>query len=120
MTDLILEYGNSFPVVPNLSSEEIRLFNNVRHPNHYFSLCQNGDFIINKSFFDVSKRVLDVHRYDLVHINNEWKLIYPNTTSQDCCCCEHKDTVIDPNKNNILVILESPHKDEYCSCCFKP
>jgi hypothetical protein len=124
MTDLILEFNNLYLTIPldeqdQKKKSEEKLFKNISDSE--FFERQTNKLIIKRAFFDNIKRVPDVHRYDLVHINRAWKLIYPNSTSQDCCCCcEHKDTVIDPNKNNILVILESPHKDEYCSCCFKP
>ncbi len=120
MTDLILEYGNSFPVVSNLSQHEVALFNNVQYPPRYFNRCQNGDLIIESGFFDDSKKVPDVYRYDLVNINGQWELVYPNTSILAQPGCYHHDVDIDPNKNNILVILESPHKDEYCKKCFNP
>ena len=130
MTDLILEYSiNSFLPPISLTPNEVNLFSSATKSLYFEKLPKPStqydnpsyDFlIINNAFFDASKKVPDVYRYDLVNINGDWKLVYPNTLIPAQPSCYHHDVAIDPNKNNILVILESPHKDEYCKDCFKP
>lgn len=135
MTDLILEYGiNSFLAPIALKTpEEFNLFSLAskslyfdRLPKPSSDPTDNSEFLIIKSaFFDESKKVPDVYRYDLIFIH-KWTLVYPETRTPACCCdcsdCRQKypDKEINPNKNNIFVILESPHKDEYCKNFFKP
>lgn len=123
MAKLYLEYGkNSQPI--HLEDDEARLLQNSpnhRHLTHYFEKKSNGDFIVKKPFFYKSKKVSDVYRYDLRYIKKQWTLVFPNTRTPGCSCChKQRDISVDPTKNNILVILESPHKDEYCEKYLKP
>ncbi|MCX7093430.1 MAG: hypothetical protein NTY50_08300 [Methylobacter sp.] len=117
MTDLILEYGNNpnaYPRVQNLNQAEIALFNTTNQ-KIFFNINSNNDYIIQNGFFHNNKRVPDVYRYDLVKTNGSWELVYPNSVNnkaQPGCYC-YDITNIDPNKNNILIILESPHQHEY-------
>lgn len=57
---------------------------------------------IKSSFFDDTKKIKDVWRYDLSISGEELKL---DEFKDDKDICN--------TKNNILIILESPHKDEY-------
>lgn len=129
MTDLILEYGiNSFLAPIALKTpEEVNLFSLAskslyfdRLPKPSSDPTDNSEFLIIKSaFFDESKKVPDVYRYDLI-FTDKWTLVHPETrTSAYCCDCSDCRKKY-PDKNNILVILESPHKNEYCKEFFKP
>lgn len=125
MTDLILEYGNQpyprFSIKPN----EISLFPSTSFLP-YFSINSQSDLVVQSNFFN-NRDVSDVHRYDLRYdgIRRDWILVEPitNILTRDfvsqTCCCPPKDQAI-CSDNNILFILESPHKDEYCKGCFNP
>lgn len=125
MTDLILEHGSlPYPRIM-MDADEITLFKDV-NKSPFFGIDSNGDYQIKNRFF-LDKEVQDVYRYDLIRVNKKWKLVYPNSrklafSGESCLGCHsnYKDEAISPDKNNIIVILESPHKDEYCKDCFKP
>ena len=125
MVDLILEYGNrgQYPKIP-LTSNQVNLFCKSPLPP-YFDIDSTNDLIIKRAFF--YNQVEDIHRYDLRYINRKWILCKPNSStvaeffeSQTCCGNPRNlDRPISPDKNNILIILESPHMDEYCQACMK-
>ncbi|NOQ65187.1 MAG: hypothetical protein GQ582_11810 [Methyloprofundus sp.] len=98
--------------------EEVEVFKK----SDYLKIVGNK-LIIKAAFFDASKRVNDVHRYNLKFIHSKWELTKP--------CCgkitnneivkKYNETIFQCDKeitetldvNNILIILESPHKSEY-------
>lgn len=69
--------------------------------------------VIDASFFSESRVVKDEHRYDLKHQEGSWCLTHPG--GSDLAGIDVTPTHLDPrdSKNNIVLLLESPHKDEY-------
>lgn len=94
----------------------------------YFHQCVDRTFIVKEKFFRA--RIPDVYRYDLRYCNtkNEWVLCLPNSTGinnaskwQPKKLSDYKqnhythENPIENNESakNILIILESPHDEEY-------
>ena len=135
MADLILEFGCSSCYLQDINCGadcvfELRidlsqLFPSAP-PSNYFHQDINGTFNVKKDFF-YGKRIPDVYRYDLRYCKNKnkWALCEPNSTNaQQVVGNWVKKTIADykryekPIENdeaakNILIILESPHDDEY-------
>ena len=91
-------------------------------------LDKSGDTLIVKETFFIDKKVKDKWRYNLKY-NNDWHLTKPNGLPIICnpssgdFYLEDKDIQSDNLDDNIpviLVILESPHKDEYRDDDFFP
>ncbi|MFZ2449850.1 MAG: hypothetical protein WAW36_04955 [Methylovulum miyakonense] len=127
MTKLILEYDFPHKNI-DLTPNQTNLFPNPI-PNNlspYLNRNNDGDLVVTKKFFN-GKAVDDVHRYDLKYCNGEWMLFEPRSNNLATLKplsekpSKH-DRDITPNKaaNNILIILESPHKDEYDDDNFLP
>ena len=79
-----------------------------------------NQFIVKEKFF-IDKKVKDKWRYNLVN-NNGWKLIRANGNPIICASRSRsfhiRDKIITINEDDIpiiLIILESPHNDEYSS-----
>ena len=130
MADLILEFGCSPCYLQNIPcgadcTFELRidlnqLFKSAPAQN-YFHQTLNGTFKVKKDFFH-EKVVPDIYRYDLRFDQGQWQLFEPNSNPPlPASKWEKKDKNHVPNKiiennqdaKNILIILESPHKDEY-------
>ena len=77
-----------------------------------------------KNPFFEGKLVPNVWRYNLVWNKNKWELVNPQDGNTEVPKFYDKskfhDVEIRPSKNNILIILESPHKDEYTEKDFLP
>ncbi|POZ52887.1 hypothetical protein [Methylovulum psychrotolerans] len=140
MTELILEFGCNhcyllqfrYPSFCEYCTIELSIRikdknNTVKYilekgqESSYFNKNSNGSFTIKKDFF-YRKIVPDVYRYDLKFDNSvtEWKLYEPNTSiiAGDWVTKTSNDGYghpiqIQEDANNILIILESPHIEEY-------
>jgi hypothetical protein len=134
MADLILEFGCESCYLHDLDCGGNCVFPLNVSLNNSLSTLQktpysiqntNGSFTIKKEFFYPNKRVPDVYRYDLKFDFNicEWRLFEANKTGALVLAnlWEKKNSTNNDyqkisNKredNNILIILESPHDDEY-------
>ena len=132
MVDLILEFGcescylHDIDCGTNCIRElkiNLSLLFNHKLPSNFFSQNINDIFTVKKDFF-YRKRMPDVWRYDLKYCEDkgQWLLYEPNTddianqwvrrTTNDYCQYENP-IQNDEAANNILIILESPHDDEY-------
>lgn len=126
LAKLFLRYpvGNTIQVP--IDSKECSLFLNDDKTTIKTSTYLSGtkdSLTVEEAFF---KKVEDKYRYDLVYVNNKWILTKPYNSG---CPYENnkptkdnvnqndknidKDILLDNAKENILIILESPHKDEY-------
>lgn len=74
---------------------------------------EDRDLVVDASFFSESRVVKDEHRYDLRRQNGRWYLTRPG--GENLVGLGVVPTHLDPkgSKNNIVLLLESPHKDEY-------
>lgn len=126
MADLILEFGCESCYLHDLDCGGNCVFPlNVNLSQNSLSKLQQTPFTIKKEFFYPNKRVPDVYRYDLKFDFNicEWRLFEANKTGALVLAnpWEKKNSTNNDyqkisNKredNNILIILESPHNDEY-------
>jgi hypothetical protein len=127
MADLILEFGCAscylqdldcggnciFPLNASLNRKKL-------NKTQYSIKNSDGSFTIKKEFFSLDKQVPDVYRYDLKSKGGQWKLFEPNNIrlankwiSKTSTNNKYNTISKDKQKNNILIILESPHNDEY-------
>ncbi len=103
---LTLEYA-PWTINVSITAKEYGLFwdeNKNIKSSDYLEVTSAASLRIKSSFFYKDKRVEDKHRYNLMFINGKWKL---KRLSHD------KKITETPGENNILVILESPHRSEY-------
>lgn len=109
-------------VVIKLNETEEKLFNDKTNPllnikaKGYYSIKEN-ELTINKEFFSAEKRVKDVWRYELIKNGKEgYKLEILDHSECPFCRSNYNDKNPSNACSNIcLLIIESPHKDEYCS-----
>lgn len=124
VTSLILEIGFPYKKIV-LNQSEIYLFSNLFSPSlpkklqGYLRKNSDEDFVVTKNFFN-GKSVADIHRYDLKHSIGEWMLFEPGKNNLAILKLlsekpSKHDRPITPSAqaNNILIVIESPHKDEY-------
>ena len=101
---------NIFDTIKERISTKKLLCNNIK----VTSVTLNE--IVVEDFFSDIMKVEDVYRYIVTvckgkypklekHTNNKFK----NSSFNDYCCSDDKET------KSIILILESPHKDEYCN-----
>lgn len=124
MTDLILKYSSR----PHLRIKKVNKesFPEILLP-YFRKSCDGQHLVVTNYFFNENKKIHDVCRYDLRYCHDNWMLFEPNqnklaTLNPWLDELNKNDCLIDKDReaNNILVILESPHKDEYCNKCFSP
>ena len=105
-------------MIINFENHKIEIKLNCREnelfaENNRYLKQENGKIEILSSFFSIEKQVNDTWRYILIHKNGCW-ILY---NTEEKCLKEYDfgkyDKDIDTNGNNIIVLLESPHKDEY-------
>lgn len=108
---LDLMYGDEPPIRINIKDEEYEFFPET---SAYLKKVNNV-LTVKTKFFANDKKVPDVHRYNLVYKDNKWILTKPCDNPIDAKNVSECDRPITNTEeaNNILVILESPHKDEY-------
>jgi len=76
----------------------------------------NEDIVVITGIYEEKKRINDVYRYILSVNNNKFKLIPSYIKFQSISIGKFKDIPIsyrDINKKTILIVIESPHKEEY-------
>lgn len=106
--------GESLTKIPiKINKKDFDIFNGVDSP---FLYREDGTLIVKSAFFDETKKVKDKHRYNLKHEDGGWKLTKPcgEPVSANISECD-VDIVAVANEgdNNIVILLESPHNDEY-------
>lgn len=74
---------------------------------------KDNKIIIKKSFF--SQQVPNKVRFKLSFIKSKWHLTKPNGEPLQAFSANEFDLDLETSSNNIFLILESPHKDEYDS-----
>jgi len=92
---LIINF-NTVKIKIELTCDELKLFN--VESDYLDGISKN----IKSSFFEGAKKVNDKWRYNLSFSGERWNL---NTLEHDKTICN--------KKNNIIIILESPHREEY-------
>lgn len=130
MAKLILEFGNAscYPCI-NLDATVANILSNISFQNrpvlqNYFSKNSNNSFTVKDAFFHPNKEVPDVYIYDLRRYRGEWRLFSPNSSHRNTaplkeCTKINCSSECSPSPKkiakakNILVILESPHDEEY-------
>ena len=78
-------------------------------------LTEESNGLIIKETFFCDKKVDDVHRYNLMYEFGEWVLKNPKSRRSCKKEVDKHDVKIEERSesNNVLIILESPHKNEY-------
>lgn len=93
----------------DLTEKEQKIFSN----KSIFLNKDNEAWEINDSFFKKSTIVPDVFRYILKY-NHDWSFLYPNNSNAiEFSIDNDKNEIDSKNHKNIILVLESPHKDEY-------
>lgn len=95
-----------------LSRINSKVINTLNNPTYIHK--SNKDFFINSTFF--SKEVENVYRYSIVIKNNTFKLFcFTYKDSYHFACSSYNDRQLSIKKRlkSIILILESPHMDEF-------
>jgi len=92
-----------------LNEEEAKLFTD---DSAFLTKESNDSISISDTFFDDSVQVKDVCRYKLVYESSNWMFKSPKGLNISKFSTEN-DIEIDDSDENLILILESPHKDEY-------
>jgi hypothetical protein len=118
---LKIEFLNNKEIEINLTEKEYELLNIA---SEFINLNEKNDseIILKSDFFSKKRKVPDVFRYTL-NFNDSWELKTHNRASKpfkefydENMHYKFKDRGInEADNNNIVVILESPHKKEYDS-----
>ncbi|ANU38291.1 hypothetical protein RJD38_18970 [Vibrio scophthalmi] len=89
-----------------LDDDEKALF----HNNSGYLKKRCDGLLIKPEFFNESKSVKDTYRYILSYQKSNWQLIKPSRTpiSRD-----FENFEVQQKTNNIVVLLESPHREEF-------
>lgn len=93
-----------------LSKQEQQLFKGT---SPFLSRGAKGELIVSDDFFEDSRAVRDVHRYDLLFVRDNWALTKPGGQEPTEFASNRYDIPITASKNQLILLLESPHKDEY-------
>lgn len=108
---LNLMYGDESPIQIDITEKEANFFSATLDTNYF----EKNTLTVKQTFFADNRKVSDVHRYNLVYNADKWILTKPCGNPIDAKNVSECDRPITNTEeaNNILVILESPHKDEY-------
>jgi hypothetical protein len=92
----------------NLKDKEAAIFE-----RESIFLRKRSPIVLDKKFFSDYLRVKDTHRYNIVPCGDKWDIANPSGLFLDKFSRNDFDQEIDPRNENIVIILESPHEDEY-------
>ncbi|WP_020564291.1 hypothetical protein [Methylosarcina fibrata] len=73
----------------------------------------DDELVVKNSFFSDERVVRDAHRYDLRFQNGGWRFTAPGGHALSRFASNQFDQEPKRRPNQILLLLESPHKDEY-------
>lgn len=99
--------GKEFPV--DLLTTVLPLF----PKNSPWLTSVGADYELDESFFAPDRRVQDKQRYTLESHNGRWELRYMNGNRASNPFTPEYDQELVPGQADIVLLLESPHKDEY-------
>ncbi|MGZ8189493.1 MAG: hypothetical protein ACXWTN_12105 [Methylosarcina sp.] len=92
-----------------LNEQEEKLFQ-VSSP---YLVNEDGELVVKDSFFSDERVVRDAHRYDLRFQDSKWHFTAPGGHGLSKFASNQFDKELESRPNQILLLLESPHKDEY-------
>lgn len=107
----------------NFNKENLEIELSEKEVNHFsskppFLNKEAGEWKIEDSFFEESTKVPDVFRYILKYVkDNTWRFFDPKNEEVGEFSIDKDEKVISSkDSNSIILVLESPHKDEYEIC----
>lgn len=95
-----------------LSDQEENYFQST---SSFLSQNADGELMVKSGFFASSRKVGDVHRYSLQFVSGRWSLAKPNGEVLTKFAGKQHDQPVSGRANQLVLLLESPHKDEYDS-----
>lgn len=109
---MLLEFNRKLLPV-GLTAKERKYFTDTMP---FLSRNARGELVVSSKFFSDIRTVQDVHRYDLLYVEDQWVFTKPGGTKMltNFASNQH-DTPIVGRPNQLVLLLESPHKDEYGS-----
>lgn len=105
---MIIKFKEEDISVP-LSEEERKIFSG----NSKYLVKNELCLTVKECFFSESKKVEDRWRYDMSFSKGKWIFNSTDGSSINSFDKGANDKLISDGNNNFIIILESPHKDEY-------